>query len=113
MSNKVIGIVHKIGQTETFGVKGFRKRLVVLEQDNGAFTNYVPIDFIKDMCDEVDEMHIGDEVEIAYTLQGRRWQKNETEEPKYFLNAQASRFRVLSQVPQPSGDVSLEEDAPF
>ena len=42
---KVSGIVHLIEETKTYGNKGFQKRLVVLEQDKGSFTNYVPIEF--------------------------------------------------------------------
>ena len=47
--------MHLIEQTKTFGQKGFRKRLVVLEQDNGRFTDYIPVDFIQDSCDTVDD----------------------------------------------------------
>jgi len=38
--SKVRGIVHLIEETKTYGQKGFRKRLVVLEQDNGRFANF-------------------------------------------------------------------------
>ena len=53
---KVSGIVHLIEDTKTYGNKGFQKRLVVLEQDKGSFTNYVPIEFTRDSCSSVDEM---------------------------------------------------------
>ena len=43
---KVSGVIHLIEETKTYGNKGFRKRLVVLEQDKGSFTNYIPVDFI-------------------------------------------------------------------
>ncbi len=43
---KIRGVVHLVEPTKTFGQKGFRKRLVVLEQDNGRFTNFIPLDFI-------------------------------------------------------------------
>ena len=33
----VSGVIHLIEETKTFGNKGFRKRLVVLEQDKGSF----------------------------------------------------------------------------
>ena len=92
---KVRGIVHLIEDTKTYGQKGFRKRLVVLEQDNGRFTNYIPVDFIQDACDTVDEMNVGDEVEITYRLSGRKWQRDPNSEVKFFLNAEASSFQVL------------------
>lgn len=120
---KVSGVVHLIEETKTFGNKGFRKRLVVLEQDKGSFTNYVPIEFIRDSCDSVDEMNLGDEVEVKYRLNGRRWQRDESSEVKYFLSAEAMSFKVLSsggetmteKVTEPNDAFSEagEDEAPF
>ena len=90
----VRGIVHFIDNTKTYGQKGFRKRLVVLEQDTGRFTNYVPVEFIQDGCDSVDDLSVGDDVEITYRLSGRKWQKDPGSETKYFLNAEALDFQV-------------------
>ncbi len=94
---KVRGVVHLIEETKTYGQKGFRKRLVVLEQDNDRFTNYIPFDFIQDGCDTVDELNVGDEVEIKYRLSGRKWQKDASSEVKFFLNAEAMGFEVMNQ----------------
>ncbi|NNE00546.1 MAG: DUF3127 domain-containing protein, partial [Pirellulaceae bacterium] len=91
---KVSGVVHLIEETKTYGNKGFRKRMVVLEQDKGSFTNFVPVEFTRDSCDSVDELNVGDEVEITYRLNGRRWQKDEKSEVKFFLNAEALSFRI-------------------
>ena len=95
-STTISGIVHLIEETKTYGQKGFRKRLVVLEKDNGRFTNYVPIDFLRDACDTVDDMKVGDEVEISYQLSGRKWQRDPDSEVKYFLSAEAFSFKVLT-----------------
>jgi len=91
----VRGVVHLIEETKTFGQKGFRKRLVVLEQEKGNFTNYIPVEFIKDGCDAVDDLKMGDEVEVTYRLSGRRWQRDASSEPKYFLSAEALSFDVV------------------
>ena len=93
--SKVRGKVHLIEQTKTYGQKGFRKRLVVLEQDDDRFTNYIPVDFIQDACDSVDEVNVGDELEISYRLSGRKWQRDANSEVKFFLNAEATGFTVL------------------
>jgi hypothetical protein len=90
----VRGKVHLIEETKTYGQNGFRKRLVVLEQENDRFTNYIPLDFIRDSCDQVDQMNVGDEVEVKYRLSGRRWQKDPSSEVKFFLNAEAISFQV-------------------
>ena len=102
---KVSGVVHLIEETKTYGNKGFRKRLVVLEQDKGSFTNYIPIEFIRDSCDSVDEMNLGDEVEVTYRLSGRRWQRDEQSEAKYFLSADAMSFKITGS----GGDTMTEK----
>lgn len=92
---KVRGKVHLIEPTQTVGQKGFRKRQVVLEQQKGRFDNYVPVQFVQDDCDSVDDMNLGDEVEISYRLSGRKWQRDSNSEVKYFLNLEATDFEVL------------------
>jgi hypothetical protein len=112
----VKGTVHLVQETKTFGQKGFRKRLVVLEQDKGRFTNYIPIEFVHEGCDKADELSVGDEVEVPYRLSGRKWQRDERSEVKFFLSAEASDFTIVSRggvanedgTPQPS-----ESEAPF
>jgi hypothetical protein len=91
----VRGVVHLIEETKTFGQKGFRKRLVVLEQSKGTFTNYIPVEFVKDGCDAVDELSVGEEIEVAYRLSGRRWQRDASSEAKYFLTAEALSFERM------------------
>ncbi|MHB8974134.1 MAG: DUF3127 domain-containing protein [Pirellulaceae bacterium] len=94
---KVKGVVHFIDQTKTFGQKGFRKRLVVLEQNTGGrFPNFVPVDFTQDGCDKVDQLHVGDEVEVEFRLSGRKWQRDADSEVKFFLNAEATNYRLLA-----------------
>ena len=93
----VRGVVHLIDDTKTYGQNGFRKRMVVLEQDTGRFTNYIPVDFIQEGCDTVDDMNEGDEVEVTYRLNGRKWQRDANSEVKYFLNAEALSFSVVKK----------------
>ena len=109
-SAAVTGKVHVIEETKTYGQKGFRKRLMVLEQDNGRFTNYIPVEFIQDACDSADELAVGDEVEVTYRLSGRKWQRDPNSEVKYFLSAEAMNFRVLSAS---SGETSETDEIPY
>ncbi len=108
----VRGIVHVIEETKTYGSKGFRKRLVVLEQDNGRFPAYIPVDFIQDACDDVDQLNVGDDVEIAYRLNGRKWQRDANSEVKYFLNAEATSFKVVGGKPADGPPLPDESEAP-
>lgn len=98
MSEGVVqGTVHVIEDTKSYGQNGFRKRLVVLEQETGRFTNFVPVEFVQDACDSVDELTVGDNVEIRYRLNGRKWQKDSNSEVKFFLNAEALGFKLMTK----------------
>ncbi|MFO0901697.1 MAG: DUF3127 domain-containing protein [Pirellulales bacterium] len=120
---KIRGVVHLIEATKTFGQKGFRKRTVVLEQSGGRFTNYIPVEFTNDGCDRVDDLHVGDDIEISYRLSGRKWQRDPQSEVKFFLSAEATNFRVvrgqeggaIDEDPNDAFDQasSGDEDVPF
>lgn len=119
---KVRGIVHVVEDTKTYGQKGFRKRLVVLEQDNGRFQNYIPVEFIQDACDQVDGLQVGDEVEVTYRLNGRKWQRDASSEVKYFLSCEATNYQVVSGSGASAGDANAaldeaayeeDDDVPF
>lgn len=111
---KVKGIVHVVEETKTYGQKGFRKRLVVLEQDNGRFQNYIPVEFIQDACDQVDGLQVGDEIEVTYRLNGRKWQRDPSAEVKYFLSCEATNYQVISGAGATAGgdaNAALDEAA--
>lgn len=93
---KISGVIHLIEETKTFGQKGFRKRVVVLEQPGDRFTNYVPIEFTQDACDKVDALSLGQEIEVSFRLSGRRWQRDPNSEVKFFVNPEAWNFKVVS-----------------
>ena len=106
---KVRGVVHVVEETKTYGQKGFRKRLVVLEQDNGRFTNYIPVEFIQDACSKADGLNVGDEIEVDYRLSGRKWQRDPNSEVKYFLSAEALDYRVIGGTDGSQSTASVED----
>lgn len=122
MSNPTFtGKVHLVEETKTYGQNGFRKRLVVLEQDNGKFANTVPFEFVQDACSKADDLNVGDEIEMTYRLSGRKWQKDPSAEVKYFLNAEAISFKKLagsntspaSSANDAFNEAANEDDVPF
>lgn len=107
---KVRGHVHLVEETKTFGQKGFRKRTVVLEQENGRFQNFIPVEFLQDACDQVDGLKVGDEIEVNYRLNGRKWQRDPNSEVKFFLSCEATSYRVLSGSTNPDGSGEFSGD---
>ena len=111
MSNKVTGVICHIGETKEFGSNGFRKREIVLVQEQGKYDNYIPVVFIQDKCDDADELSAGTEVTVEYRLSGRKWTSPEGED-KYFVNLEV--VDVIDVQMAHAAEASQEEDdCPF
>ena len=109
----VQGVVHLVEETKTYGQKGFRKRLVVLEQSNGRFPNYIPVEFIQDGCDVADGIKTGSTIEVNYRLSGRKWQRDSNSEVKYFLSAEAMSFKTLESNGSSDSAPPVNEEPPI
>ena len=88
--------------------------LIRLEQADGRFPNYVPVEFTQERCSLADGFKVGDEVEVTYRLRGRRWDRDG--EAKYFVNVEAVDVRRLAQAgtagaePDSGPDSGVEDD---
>lgn len=82
----VEGNIFNIGETATFGAKGFRKRELVLETVE-QFPQKLLIEFLQDDCEELDGLSAGELVEVSINLRGRIW-TNPQGEDKYFNSLQ-------------------------
>ena len=71
-----------IGQTETFGAKGFKKRQLVIKTDS-QYPQTIPVDFTQDKCSILDSYEVGQFVNVSINVQGSEWQG------KYYVNLQA------------------------
>jgi hypothetical protein len=108
---KVRGTVHVVEETKTYGQKGFQKRLVVLERDEGRFTNYIPLEFVRDGCQQADDLNVGDEIEATYRLNGRKWQKDPQSDVRYFLSAEVVDFDVIARVGEKQSAAAASDEA--
>jgi hypothetical protein len=73
------GQVVLIGQTETFGAKGFKKRQIVIKTD-AQYPQSIPVDFTQDKCGILDNYSVGQVVKISVNVQGSEWNG------KYYVN---------------------------
>ena len=120
---EVIGKVKLIGEVQTFGSNGFRKREVVVTTDE-QYPQMIMIEFVQDKCDLLNNYSVGEDAKISINLRGREW-INQQGEAKYFNSVQGWRIENLaqaapSQIPpadqfQPAPDLTSEEpdDLPF
>ena len=83
---EVQGTIKVIGETQTFGAKGFRKRELVITTDE-QYPQSILVEFVQDKCDLLDKFEVGKNVKIGINLRGREW-TNPKGETKYFNSIQ-------------------------
>ncbi|MFD1614521.1 DUF3127 domain-containing protein [Gelatiniphilus marinus] len=124
---EVQGKVKLIGETETVGNNGFRKRDIVVTTEE-QYPQQILIQFVQDKTDLLNNYKVGQDVKISINLRGREWVSPQGE-TKYFNTIQGWRIEALQTeatsenlppVPpmdafEPAGDLKEDEhdDLPF
>jgi len=90
---EVQGKIKMVGQTQTFGSNGFRKREVVLTTEE-QYPQSIMIEFVQDKCDLLNSYQVGQNVKVSINLRGREW-VNPQGETKYFNSIQGWRIENL------------------
>ena len=67
---EVIGKIKLIGETQTFGSNGFRKRELVVTTDE-QYPQMIMIEFIQDKTDLLNSYAVGQDVKVSINLRGR------------------------------------------
>ncbi len=95
---EVSGKIKVLGETQTFGSNGFRKREVVITTEE-QYPQMIMVEFIQDKCDLLNNFAIGDDVKININLRGREW-INPEGVAKYFNSIQGWRIEKLQATGQ-------------
>ena len=90
---EVIGKIKLIGEVQTFGANGFRKRELVVTTDD-QHPQMIMIEFVQDKCDLLNNFAIGQDVKVAINLRGREW-INPEGVAKYFNSIQGWRIEKV------------------
>lgn len=84
--------------TATFGASGFKKREFVVEfAENPQYPEFIKFELIQDKCEQLDGFNVGQEMNIAFNLKGRKW-TNPKGEVVYFNSLQAWRISAANDV---------------
>lgn len=97
---EVQGKVKLVGETQTFGSNGFRKRDLVVTTDE-QYPQHILVEFVQDKCDLLNNYQVGQDVKVNINLRGREW-VNPQGETKYFNSIQGWRIEA-SQGAAPAG----------
>ncbi len=90
---EVQGKIKMIGETQTFGSNGFRKREVVVTTEE-QYPQHIMVEFVQDKTDLLNSFQVGQPVKIGVNLRGREW-VNPQGETKYFNSIQGWRIENL------------------
>lgn len=108
---EITGKIKQIGETKTFGEKGFRKREFVVTTDE-KYPQHIPMELVQDKVDELDKFSVGQDVTVSVNVQGREW-TNPQGEVKHFLSLQAWRIATGGQVDNTESLSPQSDDLPF
>ncbi len=90
---EVQGKIKMIGETQTFGSNGFRKREVVVTTEE-QYPQHILIEFVQDKTELLNTYQVGQSVKVNINLRGREW-VNPQGETKYFNSVQGWRIENL------------------
>ncbi|NRA93164.1 MAG: DUF3127 domain-containing protein [Psychroserpens sp.] len=90
---EVQGKIKMIGETQTFGSNGFRKRELVVTTEE-QYPQHILIEFVQDKTDLLNNYQVGQSVKVNINLRGREW-VNPQGETKYFNSVQGWRIESL------------------
>lgn len=105
---QITGKVAKIYKTQAVTETFSKREIVLLDDTNPQYPEYVVIQFVKDKCAELDKYKAGDVVTIDFNIKGRAYQKP-LEETKYFSSLQGWR---ISGTGSGTGTAATETKAP-
>ncbi|WP_194766652.1 DUF3127 domain-containing protein [Tamlana sp. I1] len=90
---EVQGRIKMVGETQSFGSNGFRKREVVVTTDE-QYPQHIMVEFVQDKTDLLNNYQVGQQVKVSINLRGREW-VNPQGETKYFNSIQGWRIEAL------------------
>ncbi len=90
---EVQGKIKMIGETQTVGSSGFRKRELVITTEE-QYPQHILVEFVQDKTDLLNSYQVGQNVKVSINLRGREW-VNPQGETKYFNAIQGWRIENL------------------
>ena len=93
---EVQGKIKMIGETQTFGSNGFRKRELVVTTEE-QYPQHILVEFVQDKTDLLNSYQVGQPVKVNINLRGREW-VNPQGETKYFNSVQGWRIEAAQAV---------------
>ncbi len=122
---EIKGKVHEVSPTTQVTDSLKKRELIVEFVENPQYPEYLKFEAIQDRCALMDNVKVGDDVEVFFNLKGRKW-TDKTGKVVYFNTLQLWKVNVLSATASaattptyaaPTADLSAgaeeDDDLPF
>tara|TARA_B110000438_G_C15462661_1_gene499559 strand:+ start:248 stop:595 length:348 start_codon:yes stop_codon:yes gene_type:complete len=106
IQGKLIEIFDTIQITETFKKREF----IIQENKNPEYPEFIKVELIQDKVSLLDNLNIGDEVNVLINIKGRKWEDKEGK-IKYFNSIQGWKIESENEgVNQDNNDIDMNQD---
>jgi hypothetical protein len=104
MNNKIeiTATCSHVGDIETVGQNGFKRRTFVLKDESGKYPKMLAFTLKKDKCDKIDHRSVGKTVKAVGYIESREWNS------KYFTEVTAISVEVVAASKIPPAVVATE-----
>nr|MBB6232153.1 hypothetical protein [Mucilaginibacter sp. FT3.2] len=120
---EVKGKVHEVSPTQQVTDSLKKRELIIEYVENPQYPEYLKFEAIQDRCALMDNVKIGDDVEVFFNLKGRPW-TDKAGKKSYFNSLQLWKINVLAgagaastpEYAAPAADISSssdDDDLPF
>jgi hypothetical protein len=92
-SYKISGTIRVVNDTKAVSDK-FSKRELVLDIEDGKYSQVVLLEFTGDKCAVLDTYSTGEKVEVEFNVRGREW-RSPSGETKYFTTLSAWKIQRI------------------
>lgn len=103
MGHEVTGRIHAISDTAKVSERFTKREFVVVLADNPKYPQLVQFQLTGDRVSLLDDLRVGDDVTIEFSLRGREW-KSPKGEVKYFNSLDAWRVALAARGTGPMVD---------
>jgi len=104
---KVIGEIQQVSDS-------FKKREFVVVDSSGQYEQTIQFQAVQDRCDLLNNLSVGQNVEVTFFLRGREWTSPNDGKVKFFNSLDAWKIEPIGSAPSNDGVVAEgDDDLPF
>ncbi len=77
---QITGIVYRIYDTQQVNATFKKREFVVEYSENPSYPQFIKFEAIQEKCDDLNNIKLGDKVEVSFNLKGRKWINQQNQE---------------------------------